>query len=90
METKYYSQRLTLLLLLACCVGIVSLRRIESACYKDLAQLLRLAGLRPVWRVPTGHQQPDQICICKFCRQNLEALSRLFAQILRFCPKASA
>jgi hypothetical protein len=25
-----------------------------------------------------------------FCRQNLEALSRLFAQILRFCPKASA
>jgi len=40
--------RLTLLLLYGYCVGIVSSRRIERACYEDLA-----------FRVLTSYQQSD-------------------------------
>jgi transposase len=42
------AQRLTLLLLYSYCVGIVSSRRIERACYEDLA-----------FRVLTSYQQSD-------------------------------
>jgi len=38
-----------MLLLYAYCVGTVSPRKIEAACYEDLA-----------FRVLTGNQQPDQ------------------------------
>jgi hypothetical protein len=65
---------LTLLLLYAYCVGIVSSRKIERACYEDLA-----------FRVLTGNQQPDHSRISEFRRRNLEALSELFVQILRLC-----
>jgi hypothetical protein len=34
--------------------------------------------------VLTGNQQPDQSRISEFRRQNLDALSGLFVQILRF------
>ena len=66
-----------MLLLYAYCTGIVSSRRIERACYEDLA-----------FRVLTGNQQPDHSRISEFRRRNLEALSRLFVQILRFCQEA--
>jgi len=56
---------------------IVSSRKIERACYEDLA-----------FRVLTGNQQPDHSRISEFRRRNLEALSRLFVQILRFCQEA--
>ncbi len=68
---------MTLLLLYAYCTGIVSSRRIERACYEDLA-----------FRVLTGNQQPDHSRISEFRRRNLEALSELFVQILRLCQKA--
>jgi hypothetical protein len=68
---------MTLLLLYAYCVGIVSSRKIERACYEDLA-----------FRVLTGNQQPDHSRISEFRRRNLEALSELFVQILRLCQKA--
>ena len=68
---------MTLLLLYGYCVGIVSSRRIERACYEDLA-----------FRVLTGNQQPDHSRISEFRRRNLEALSYLFVQILRLCQKA--
>jgi transposase len=55
---------LTLLLLYASCKGVVSSRRIERACYEDLA-----------FRVLTANQQPDHSRISKFVRRNLEALS---------------
>jgi hypothetical protein len=67
---------LTLLLLYAYCAGIVSSRRIERACYEDLA-----------FRVLTGNQQPDHSRISEFRRRNLESLSGLFVQILRFCQE---
>jgi transposase len=76
---KGFDPRMLLLLLLlyAYCVGIVSSRKIERACYEDLA-----------FRVLTGNQQPDHSRISEFRRRNLDALKELFVQILRLCQKA--
>ena len=68
---------MTLLLLYAYCVGTVSSRKIERACYEDLA-----------FRVLTGNQQPDHSRISEFRRRNLDALKGLFVQILRLCQIA--
>ncbi len=76
-EKGFDPRMMTLLLLYAYCVGIVSSRKIERACYEDLA-----------FRVLTANQQPDHSCISEFRRRNLEALSELFVQILRLCQKA--
>jgi len=75
-EKGFDPRMMTLLLLYAYCVGIVSSRRIERACYEDLA-----------FRVLTGNQQPDHSRISEFRRHNLDALSGLFVQILRFCQE---
>ena len=66
-----------MLLLYAYCVGTVSSRKIERACYEDLA-----------FRVLTGNQQPDHSRISDFRRRSLDALKGLFVQILRLCQKA--
>jgi transposase len=76
-EKGFDPRMLTLLLLYAYCTGVVSSRKIERACYEDLA-----------FRVLTGNQQPDHSRISEFRRRNLEALSGLFVQILRFCQEA--
>ncbi|MFZ0407802.1 MAG: IS1182 family transposase [Cyanobium sp.] len=76
-EKGFDPRMLTLLLLYAYCAGIVSSRKIERACYEDLA-----------FRVLTGNQQPDHSRISEFRRRNLEALSGLFVQILRLCQEA--
>jgi transposase len=76
-EKGFDPRMMTLLLLYAYCVGIVSSRKIERACYEDLA-----------FRVLTGNQQPDHSRISEFRRRNLDALSDLFVQILRLCQKA--
>jgi transposase len=76
-EKGFDPRMMTLLLLYAYCIGIVSSRRIERACYEDLA-----------FRVLTGNQQPDHSRISEFRRRNLEALSKLFVQILRLCQEA--
>ncbi len=66
-----------MLLLYAYCVGTVSSRKIQRACYEDLA-----------FRVLTGNQQPDHSPISDFRRRNLDALNGLFVQILRLCQIA--
>jgi transposase len=79
-EKGFDPKMMTMLLLYAYCVGIVSSRKIERACYEDLAFL-----------VLTGNQQPDHSrnCFAEACgysdfrRCNLDALSDLFVQILR-------
>jgi transposase len=76
-EKGFDPRMMTLLLLYAYCVGTVSSRKIERACYEDLA-----------FRVLTGNQQPDHCRISEFRRRNLDALSELFIQILRLCQKA--
>jgi hypothetical protein len=60
---KSSAQRLTMLLLYAYCAGTVSSRKIERACYEDLA-----------FRALTANQQPDHIRIGEFRRRNLDAL----------------
>jgi transposase len=76
-EKGFDPRMMTMLLLYAYCVGIVSSRKIERACYEDLA-----------FRVLTGNQQPDHSRISEFRRRNLDALKGLFVQILRLCQKA--
>jgi len=76
-EKGFDPRMMTMLLLYAYCVGIVSSRKIERACYQDLA-----------FRVLTGNQQPDHSRISEFRRRNLDALKDLFVQILRLCQKA--
>jgi hypothetical protein len=71
------AKRLTLLLIYAYCVGTDSSRKIERACYEDLA-----------FRVLTANQQPDHSRISEFRRRNLDALKGLFIQILRLCQKS--
>ena len=76
-EKGFDPRMMTMLLLYAYCVGIVSSRKIERACYEDLA-----------FRVLTANQQPDHSRISEFRRRNLEAPSDLFVQILRLCQVA--
>ena len=76
-EKGFDPRMMSMLLLYAYCVGIVSSRKIERACYEDLA-----------FRVLTGNQQPDHSRISEFRRRNLDALKDLFVQILRLCQKA--
>ena len=76
-EKGFDPRMMTMLLLYAYCVGTVSSRKIERACYEDLA-----------FRVLTGNQQPDHSRISDFRRRNLDALKDLFVQILRLCQKA--
>ena len=76
-EKGFDPRMMTMLLLYAYCVGTVSSRKIERACYEDLA-----------FRVLTGNQQPDHSRISEFRRRNLDALKDLFVQILRLCQKA--
>ncbi len=68
---------MTMLLLYAYCVGTVSSRKIQRACYED-----------PAFRMLTGNQHPDHRRISEFRRRNLDALKGLFVQILRPCQKA--
>ena len=76
-EKGFDPRMMTMLLLYAYCVGTVSSRKIERACYEDLA-----------FRVLTGNQQPDHSRISDFRRRNLDALKGLFVQILRLCQKS--
>jgi len=76
-EKGFDPRMMTMLLLYAYCVGTVSSRKIERACYEDLA----------FW-VLTGNQQPDHSRISEFRRRNLDDLKDLFVQILRLCQKA--
>ena len=76
-EKGFDPRMMMMLLLYAYCVGIVSSRKIERACYEDLA-----------FRVLTGNQQPDHSRISDFRRRNLDALKGLFVQILRLCQIA--
>jgi transposase len=76
-EKGFDPRMMTMLLLYAYCVGTISSRKIERACYEDLA-----------FRVLTGNQQPDHSRISEFRRRNLDALKGLFVQILRLCQMA--
>jgi transposase len=65
------------LLVYGYCVGLTSSRKIERATYESVP-----------FRVLAANQHPDHATIAEFRRRHLEALARLFVQILRLCEKA--
>lgn len=65
------------LLVYGYCVGVRSSRKIEKATYESVP-----------FRVLAANQHPDHATVAEFRRRHLEALSRLFVQVLRLCEKA--
>jgi transposase len=65
------------LLIYGYCVGVTSSRRIEKATYESVP-----------FRVLAANQHPDHATVAEFRRRHLEALARLFVQVLRLCEKA--
>jgi transposase len=65
------------LLLYAYCIGKSSSRKIEKACYEDVA-----------FRVLSGNLHPDHDSISTFRQRHLNALNGLFRQVLMLCNKA--
>lgn len=65
------------LLIYGYCIGVRSSRRIERACYEDIA-----------FRLLTADNQPDHTAISEFRRVHLDALAQLFIQVLRLCQQA--
>lgn len=65
------------LLLYAYCTGLVSSRRIERACYVDVA-----------FRVVCGNVAPDHTTIARFRSRHEAALQLLFTASLRLCVRA--
>ena len=68
---------LVALLIYGYCVGVTSSRKIEKATYESVP-----------FRVLAANQHPDHATIAEFRRRHLEALARLFVQVLRLCEKA--
>lgn len=58
-------------------VGVRSSRAIERACVRDVA-----------FRVLAGNRLPDHATIARFFTRHREALTGLFAQVLRLCHQA--
>ncbi len=65
------------LLVYGYCVGVTSSRKIEKATHESVP-----------FRVLAANQHPDHATIAEFRRRHLEALARLFVQVLRLCEKA--
>src|SRR5436305_3117226 len=65
------------LLVYGYCVGLTSSRKIEKATYESVP-----------FRVLAANQHPDHATVAEFRRRHLEALARLFVQVLRLCEKA--
>ena len=64
-------------LLYGYCVGVASSRRIAQRLHEDIA-----------FRVPAANNTPDFRAISDFRKDNLDALSGLFYQVLALCQQA--
>ncbi|HEX2879701.1 MAG TPA: IS1182 family transposase [Polyangiaceae bacterium] len=76
-QPPYHPQMMVKLLLYGYCVGKMSARKLEQACYDDVG-----------FRVLSGNQQPDHASIAEFRRRHLPELARLFVQVLQLCERA--
>jgi transposase len=76
-QPAYDPQMMVGLVLYAYCVGLPSSRKIEQATYDSVP-----------FRVLAANQHPDHDTICAFRRRHLQALSRLFVQVLQLCREA--
>jgi hypothetical protein len=68
---------MTALLLYAYVTGTPSSRQIERKCVEDVA-----------YRVISADQKPDHATIAEFRKVHLEALAKLFMQVLKLCQRA--
>ena len=73
----YHPLLMIKLLFYGYCVGKASSRKLEQATYEDVAV-----------RYLAANQHPDHDTIAAFRRRHLEALARLFGQVLRMCQRA--
>jgi len=75
--SKQYHPRMMLALLIYCYAnGVFGSRRIEAATYRDIAV-----------RYLCADTHPDHDTICKFRRENVEAISESFLQVLRLAQE---
>ena len=73
----YHPRMMVKVLLYGYCVGVSSSRRITQRLHEDIA-----------FRVLAANNTPDFRTISDFRKDNLEALSGLFLQVLILCPQA--
>lgn len=73
----HHPKMMVALLLYAYAVGVPSSRKIEQRTYEDIA-----------FRVIAADTHPDHTRISEFRRIHLEALAKLFVQVLQLCAKA--
>ena len=76
-ERPWNPRMMLALLVYGYCIGVRSSRRLERATYEDVA-----------FRLLTGDTHPDHTSIAEFRRAHLDALTRLFTQVLQLCIKA--
>ncbi len=70
-SAQYHPHVLLSLLIYGYAHGMMSSRKIERACYRDVAM-----------RYIAANQQPDHDTICKFRRENAAAIEEAFVQVL--------
>lgn len=76
-KAAYHPEMLVRLLVYGYAVGIRSSRKIEKATYEDIA-----------FRYLAADQHPDHDVIADFRKVHIEALGKLFLQVLELCQKA--
>lgn len=76
-QPAYHPTMMLKVLLYAYCVGVMSSRKIDRACWEDVA-----------FRVLSANQQPDHVSIARFRKRHLKSLSKLFKQVLKLAQKA--
>lgn len=76
-QAAYHPQLLVKVLFYGYCIGRASSRKLEQATYEDVAV-----------RYLAANQHPDHDTLAAFRQRHLEALGRLFGQVLRLCEKA--
>ena len=75
--SKQYHPRMMLALLIYCYAnGVFGSRRIEAATYRDIAVRYLCAGAHP-----------DHDTICKFRRENVDAIGESFLRVLRLAQE---
>lgn len=73
----YHPAMMVKVILYAYCIGSPSSRKIEKACWDEVA-----------YRVLSADQHPDHGSVAGFRKRHLKALARLFMQVLQLAQKA--
>lgn len=76
-ERPWDPRMMVALLVYGYCIGVRSSRRLERATYEDVA-----------FRLLCGNNHPDHTAIAEFRRIHLDAIAKLFTQVLQLCQKA--